>query len=197
MIKEIKDGIAILQLNKPVMAAVAARPSAKKWGFVILAVPPVVNLLLLKRLLSSTFFPYEGFSAIFSRFLFWPMIIPTLSFIGAIFAMSYGAEKFFKTTHNHWAFFRVLAYSSIFLWLTIVPFLFGLLGILDPSGLFNLLSLVGVIWVFVVAYHLFLEWGKLSKQNAAIIVVGGFVAYLIFQLILGRILVGTYYRIFY
>lgn len=191
MIKEIKDGIAILQLNKPVMAAVAARPSAKKWGFVILAVPPVVNLIL-----SSMLFP-SGFGAIFSRFLFWPMIIPTLSLVGAIFAMSYGAEKFFKTGHNHWAFFRVLAYSSIFLWLTIVPFLFGLLGILDPSGLYNLVSLVGVIWVFVVAYHLFLEWGKLSKQNAAIIVVGGFIAYLIFQLILGRILVGKYYRIFY
>ncbi len=191
MIKEIKDGIAILQLSKPVMAAVAARPSAKKWGFVILAVPPVVNLIL-----SSMLFP-SGFGAIFSRFLFWPMIIPTLSLVGAIFGMSYAAEKFFKTGHNHWAFFRVLAYSSIFLWLTIVPFLLGLLGILDPSGLYNLVSLVGAIWVFVVAYHLFLEWGKLSKQNAAIIVVGGFIAYLIFQLILGRILVGKYYRIFY
>lgn len=191
MIKEIKDGIEILKFNKITMAAVAARPSAKKWGFVILAVPPVANLVL-----SSMLFP-SGFGSIFKSLAFWPMFIPTLSLVAAIFAMSYTAEKFFKSGHNHWAFFKVLSYGSVILWLTIIPFLLALLEILDPSGLFNLLSLIGTVWIFVVAYHLFLDWGKLSKQNAALIVGVGFIAYLVFQAILGRILVGRYYRMFY
>lgn len=191
MIKEIKDSIEILKFNKVTMAAVAARPAAKKWGFLILAVPPVANLIL-----SSMLFP-TGFGSMFQSLAFWPMFIPTMSLIAAIFAMSYAAEKFFKSGHNHWAFFKVLAYGSIILWLTIVPFVLALIGILDPSGLFNLLSLIGIVWVFVLAYHLFLDWGKLSKQNAALVVGIGFIAFLIFQSILGRVLIGKYYRMFY
>ena len=190
MIKEIKDGIQILKLNKPVMAAVAVRPSAKKWGLLILAVPPVVNLIL-----SSMLFP-SGFEAIFSSFSFWPMILPALALCGAIFGMSYAAEKFFKSSHNHWGFFKVLAYSSVFLWLTMGAFLLGVLGVLDPGELYKLLSLIGAVLVFFVAYHLFLDWGKLSQQDAAMLVGIGFVAYLLLQLILGRVLVGGYYRMY-
>lgn len=191
MINEIKDGIKILKFDKPTMAAVAGRVSAKKWGFVMLAVPPVLNLIL-----SSMMFP-SGFSSIFSRFAFWPMIIPSLAIVGAIFAMSFSSEKMFESKHEHWAFFKVLAYASVFLWLSAVPFLLALSGVIDPSGLFDLIWLVGVVWIFAVAYHLFLEWGKLSQQNAIIVVGIGVVAYMVFQFILGRILIGDYYRMFY
>lgn len=191
MIKEIKDGVEILKFNKVTMAAVAARSSAKKWGFVILAVPPVANLFL-----SSMLFP-SGFNVMFKTLGFWQSFIPTLALIASIFTMSYVAERFFKSGHNHWAFFKVLAYGSIVLWLTIVPFLLALLIDIDPFGLFMLLSLAGVVWMFVLAYHLFLDWGKMSKHNAALLVGIGFISYLIFQSILGRILVGRYYRMFY
>lgn len=191
MINEIKDGIEILKFNKPVMAAVANKTSAKKWGFIILAVPPVVNLIL-----SSMLFP-SGFGSLFSRFLFWPMVIPSLALVGAIFAMSYGAERIFDSKHGHWAFFKVLSYASVFLWLSAAPFVLALTGMIDPSGLFDLLWMVGVIWIFVVAYHLFLEWGKISSQNAIIVVVVGVLAYMLFQFILGRMLVGSYFRMMY
>lgn len=191
MINEIKDGIEILKFKKPMMAAVASRPTAKKWGFIILAVPPVLNLLL-----SSMMFP-SGFSSIFSRFAFWPMIIPSIAMVAAIFAMSYAAERMFESKHGHWAFFKVLAYASVFLWLSAVPFILALTGFINPAGLFDLVWLVGIVWMFAVGYHLFLDWGKLSKQNAAIIVALGVVSYMVFQFILGRILIGDYYRMFY
>ncbi len=191
MVDEIKDAIEVLKFNKPVMAAVANRPSAVMSGFVILAVPIVVNLLL-----SSMLFP-SGFGSLFSRFLFWPRVIPSLALVGAIFAMSYGAERIFDSKHGHWAFFKVLSYASIFLWLTVVPFVLALTGMIDPAGLSNLLWMVGVIWIFVVAYHLFLEWGKISSQNAVKVVVAGVIAYMLFQFILGRMLVGSYFRMMY
>ena len=191
MINEIKDGIKVLKFDKLTMAAVANRPSAKKWGFVMLAVPPVLNLIL-----SSMLFP-SGFGSLFSRFIFWPMVIPSMAIVGAIFAMSYAGERMFGSKHSHWAFFKVLAYASVFLWLSAVPFLLALTGLIDPSGLFDLVWLVGIVWMFAVAYHLFLEWGKLSQQNAIIVVVIGVIAYMVFQFILGRILIGSYYRMFY
>lgn len=191
MVDEIKDAIEVLKFNKPVMAAVANKPSAVMSGFVILAVPIVVNLLL-----SSMLFP-SGFGSLFSRFLFWPRVIPSLALVGAIFAMSYGAERIFDSKHGHWAFFKVLSYASIFLWLTVVPFVLALTGMIDPAGLSNLLWMVGVIWIFVVAYHLFLEWGKISSQNAVKVVVAGVIAYMLFQFILGRMLVGSYFRMMY
>lgn len=191
MINEIKDGVKILKFDKPTMAAVAARNSAKKWGFIMLAVPPVLNLLL-----SSMLFP-SGFGSIASRFIFWPMVIPSLAIVGAIFAMSYAAERMFESKHGHWAFFKVLAYSSVFLWLSAIPFLLALTGLIEPTGLFDLVWTVGVVWMFAVAYHLFLEWGKLSQQNAVIVLVVGVMAYMVFQFILGRILIGSYYRMMY
>lgn len=188
MINEIKDGIEILKLNKPIMAAVAGRTSAKKWGFIILAAPCVLNLILSSMLSPS------AFGSIFTANLFWPLIIPSLALLGSIFAMSYGAEKFFQSSHNHWAFFKVLSYSSVFLFLTVVPFLLSLIGFLrNPYPLFGLATLAGSVWVLVVAYHLFLEWGKISKQNTLIIVVIGFFALLFLDRILGSSLVGSYY----
>jgi hypothetical protein len=191
MINEIKDAIEILKFKKPIMAAVANRSSAKKWGFIILAVSPVLNLIL-----TSMRFP-SGFGSIFTRFAFWPMIIPSIAIVGAIFAMSYAAERMFESKHSHWAFFKVLSYASVFLWLSAVPFLLALTGVIDPTGLFDLVWLVGIVWMFVVAYHLFLEWGKISQQNAIIVLAIGVVAYMFFQFLLGRILIGDYYRMLY
>jgi hypothetical protein len=190
MINEIKDGVKILKFDKPTMAAVAARNSAKKWGFIMLAVPPVLNLLL-----SSMLFP-SGFGSIASSYF----LANGYSFFGdssAIFAMSYAAERMFESKHGHWAFFKVLAYSSVFLWLSAIPFLLALTGLIEPTGLFDLVWTVGVVWMFAVAYHLFLEWGKLSQQNAVIVLVVGVMAYMVFQFILGRILIGSYYRMMY
>lgn len=191
MMKELQDGIEILKFKNPVIAEVASRPSAKKWGIIILAVPPIVNLIL-----SSMLFP-SGFGSLFSRFLFWPMVIPTLSLVAAIFVMSFGAERLFQSKHDHWAFFKVLSYASVFLWLSIVPFVLALTGLIDPSNLSDLVWLVGLIWIFAVAYHLFLDWGKLSQQNAIIVLVLGFVAFSLVQSILGKVLVGGYYRMMF
>lgn len=189
MINEIRDGIEILKLKKPVMAAIANKSGAKNWGFIILAVPPALNLILASMISPS------AFGSIFSAALFWPLILPSLVLVGAIFAMSFSAEKLFQSSHNHWAFFKVLAYASVVLFLTVLPFMLSLIGFLrNPYLLFGLLSLVGSIWVLVVAYHLFLEWGKMSKQNSIIIVVIGFFVLVALDHVLGSSLVGPFYQ---
>lgn len=189
MINEIKDGIKILKFNRPTMAAVANRPSAKKWGFIILAMSPFLNLVLASMQSPS------AFGSIFVADLFWPLVLPSLVLIGAIFAMSFAAEQLFKSNHNHWAFFKVLSYASVCLLLTAAPFLLSMVGFLrNPYLLFDLFYLVGTVWVLVVAYHLFLEWGKMSKQNTLIIVAIGFLSLLILDHLLGSRLVGTYYQ---
>lgn len=191
MIEELKDAISILKLDKTKMSAVAGRRSATKWGIIMLAAPPVVNLFL-----SSFMFP-SGFGAIFSRFLFWPMIVPVASLVVAIFAMSIIGEKVFRGGADHIGFFRVLSYASVFLWLSVLPFLFDAIDIFEVSGLYNLIWSVGVIWILVVAYHMLISHQKLSQRDAAISLFGGIVAYFIAQYILGRILVGRYYKFFY
>lgn len=189
MIKELQDGIEILKFKKPVIAAVAARASAKKWGFVILALPPLVNLIISSMLSASPF------GSMFNTYLLWPLFVPALALVGSIFAMSFGAEKFFQSHHNHWAFFKVLSYASISLFLTVVPFLLSLFRLLaNPYPLFGLFSLIGVAWVLVVAYHLFLDWGKLTKQDTVVVVVIGFFVLLILDNLLGTRLVGASYQ---
>lgn len=191
LINQVKDAVAVLKLDKIKIASVAERVDAVKWGIVILALPPLINVVL-----SSLLFP-TGFNAIFTKVVFWTMVIPSLSLVATIFSMSFFAERFFKTGNFHWQLFRVLAYASIILWLSPVAFLLDILGIADAERLFNFIWSVGIIGVFVVAYTFLVHQKHLAQKDATLIVLGGVAAYYIFQMILGNVLVGRYYRIFY
>lgn len=188
---QIMDAFAILRLNRTKMAEVSARPSAVKWGIMFLAVPPIVNLLLSTAVFSS------GFGVIFSRFLFWPVIVPILAIVGCVFLMSIVAEKGFKGCGDHVGFFKVLSYSGIILWALIVPFLLAVLGMLDVFGLFNLVLVVSVFWMFAVSYHMLIIHHKLKSQDAIAVIVIGVIGYFILRGVLGSIFVGRMYRMWY
>ncbi len=188
LVAELKDAVDILKMDKVKMATIANKKSATKWGIVILAVPFVVNLVL-----SLLVYP-SGFRAIFSKFLFWPVAIPMLSLVGSIFAISLVAEKFFKGKGSHMGFFRVAAYASLASWLSILPFLLGLLGSIGGAGLASLLSLAVSIWILFVMFNALMVLHKLNQQDATLSLVGGIIAYLIVQALLGAMLVGGSYR---
>lgn len=191
MISQIKDAVKILKFDKAMMQDVAKRKSATKWGVVILLVPAVLNLIL-----SAFSFP-SGFGVIFSRFLLWPVFVPVMAIVGSAFLMSYVAERFYGSKGEHMGFFRTISYSSIILWLSIIPFLLAFLGVFDAFGLFNLIWVVGMVWIFAVAYHMLLSYHNLKQQDATVVLVVGVVGFFVLRGLLGRILVGGSYRMFY
>jgi len=192
LVVEIKDAVAILKLDKIKMVAVSQRETATFHSFIFLFFPVVVNLILF----SITF--RGGFlGSMFSKFLIWPLLIPVLALIASIFGMSYLAVKHFKLPQDHVGLFRVISYASVVSWLSIVPYLLYLLGIMEPTGLYNLISVASFVWAFVVAYHYFFEYKGLTKENAGMVVLAGIIGSFIAEALLGAILVGDSYRLLF
>lgn len=191
MVKELKDAFAILKQDKYKIAAVSSRDSATNFGIIFLAVPAVVNLFL-----SSLLYP-SGFGAIFTRFVFWSMLIPLISLVGAIFMVSIVAEKFFRPSVSHLRVFRVMSYAGIFMWLTILPFLLDVLGLSLGFGLYNIIWMAGFILMLAAAYQLLSGEYKLQQKDIIICLASSFVAYFVLNYFLGSLLIGVGYRIFY
>ena len=186
LVSAIKDGIAILKIDKAKMAEIAGRESATLWAFVILAVPFVLNVIL--SAIQTTMF-----ISLQIKFL----IIPLLSVVVVIFLMSIVAQSVFHAKGDHMAFFRVLAHAGIVMWASVVPFVLSLFGVVDVFSIFNLINLVAGLWMLFVTYHVLLNYYKLSQQNAIITIVLGIVGAAIVQSILGRVLIGKFYRLMY
>lgn len=182
--------VSVLKLDREAMSRVARDKSATLWGILILFGPPVVNLILASFTFSS------GFGVMFSRVMFWPMFIPVVSIFCIIFLMSMVAVRFFGGKGDNIGFFRTVSYSAVVLWLSIVPYVLSIFGILDPMGLYNLIWLAGLIWIAVVSYHMLMEHHKLDSKDAGTVVAIGIIGYFLLRNILGRILVGNYYRWF-
>ena len=190
LVNEIKDAVAILKINKPKMGDVSRRQDSLKWGIIFLSVPPVINVVL-----SAIAFP-DGFSGIFSRYVLWPVVIPALSFAATSFLVSYAAERGFHGQKDHVGFFKIMAYASISLWITIIPFLLMVLNFGDAYGsLGEIFYLVASALAMFVMYNALMEHHKLTKENAIIVVVAAVVIYVVVSSILGNILVGSGYRL--
>jgi len=182
----IQDGIDILKLNKAKMAHVAGDKDATMWAFVILAVPFVANVIL--ALLQTTLFLSLQVKL---------LLVPLVSVVAVIFLMSFVAQKIFHAKGDHMAFFRVIAHAGLIMWVAIVPFVLGLLGVTDVYSIFNLVNLFAGAWMLVVTYHVLIDYYRLNQQNAIITIVLGVVGAAILQSLLGRILIGKYYRFMY
>jgi hypothetical protein len=189
-LSEIKDAIQLLKLNKSKISSIAGNKSATVFGVIFLVIPPVLNIIFSSLSFSS------GFGSIFSRYLLWPIFIPALSYAGTSFLMSLVAEKVFHGGKDHVGFFRIMAYASVAMGVTVVPFLFMLLGIMDAYGLFRLLYIIAGAWVLYVAFHVLMEHSKLTKENAIFTVVAGIVISIIIESILASLLVGVGYRLY-
>jgi hypothetical protein len=191
ILNELKDALQILKLNRAKMADVAGRKQATVFGIIFLLVLPVVNILL------SVFNYPSGFGSIFSRYLLWPAFIPSLSFVATTFLISLIAERVFHGGKDHVGFFRIMAYASVVLWVTVVPFLLGVLGIIDAQSLFKLIYLLSGALVLYVAFNALMEHHKLTKEHAVLVIIAAIFIFMISSSILGKLLVGSGYRMLY
>lgn len=183
----IKDGLEILKLNKAKMSQVAGDNNATVWAFVILGVPFVANIVF--AALQTTLFLSMQIKL---------LLIPLISIVAVIFLMSIIAQQLFHAKGSHTAFFRVVAYAGIVTWVSVIPFILGLVGAtVDVYSIFNLINLAAGIWMLVVTYHILTDYYKLTQQNAIITIVLGIVGAAILQSILGRILIGQFYSLMY
>ncbi len=189
-VSEAKDALAVLKFDKVKMAHVGGKIESTRNGIIILLVPAVFNIIF-----GALSFP-SGFSAIFSRYLIWPLLIPVFSFVGMVFGVSFVARKYFHGVGHDIEFFRVLSYASIVSWLSIPAGLLSILGIFDVFNLLSLINLIFIVFVFAVSYHMLLDYHKVHKDDAVKIIVIGVLGYFVIQWILGRILVGSVYRYF-
>lgn len=181
----------VVQMKAHSFQEVAKSEESTKWGIVILALPVVVNLVF-----AAVTFP-SGFSAIFSRFLIWPLAIPVLALSGSVVAVGYIAKKYFNSKGEIVLLFRVASHISIVLWLTMVLFLLGVLGLFDSFGLYNLVWVVNLVLVLLAAEKTFATLYGMNKKDALILTVFVLVGYFIFKSLLGSVLVGSSYRMFY
>lgn len=182
LIAEVKDAIEILKLNKSKMSEVAGKATATTWGIVILAVPAVLNLLLVS-------IAYRAFTV----YYLWMVAIPVVSSVGMIFVLSLIAQKFFQGKGNNIGFFRVAAYAGLASWATVLPYLLILLGSFSGFSLLGVLNLAAGAWMLVVTYHVLLEHHKLTQQNSVITIVLGIVAYFVVSSVLASLLAPSYY----
>ena len=83
------------------------------------------------------------------------------------------------------------------MWAGVIPFVLSLLGVVDVYSIFNLVNMIAGIWMLIVTYQVLIGYYKLNQQNAIITMVLGVVGAAIIQSILGRILIGKFYRLMY
>lgn len=190
-LSNIKESIEVLRLNKAVMGKLADEKSASSSGVIILVVPAVLNLLF-----SSLLFP-SRFGAIFQHFLFWSMLVPFVALVAAIFFIPFVANKIYSVKVEYLKFFRILSHAAVILWLSFIPFLIDFLGLFAAESFFNLFWFGGLVWIFVVAYDVFGFRFHLNQQNKVVLLIIFVISYLLFQQILGKFLVGSYYGMFY
>ncbi len=182
--------VSVLKLDKEAMLRVAKDTNATLWGALILFGAPIVNLILASFTFSS------GFGVMFSRVMFWPMLIPVVSIFCTILLMNFIAIRFFGGKGSSVGFFRTVSYSAVIFWISIIPYVLSIIGIIEPVGFYNLIWLVGVMWIAVVSYYMLMEHHKLDPKDAGTVVAFGIIGYFLLRNVLGQFLVGDYYRWF-
>lgn len=191
IVHEIKTAVEILKLNKVKMSEVAHHKDATLVGIGFLIVPSILNVVLVYLSCGA------GFGGIFSKYLLWPLMIPALSFAATIFLVSLVAEKFFHGNKDHVGFFRIMAYASVLLWINVLPFLMGLIGLgINSYSLFNLVGAAGSLYLLYVLYYVLMEHHKLNKEKAVYVIVAAFLISIVVSSVLGNILVGSSYSFY-
>lgn len=186
---EFKNAVSVLKLDMGKIASIYESPGEKFFPVFFLAVPPVLDLIFAA-------FSFSSIGSVFSKFVFWPIVIPFLSVVAAAFIVSAVIDKWLKISVKYLGVFRVVCYSSVVLWASAIIFLFDTVGIVQASNLSNLVFNIGVVWMIVVMYRFFIDHLKIAQNNAYIVIAVYVVGYLLFQKILGSLFVGSSYRIF-
>lgn len=185
----IKDALEILKLNKEMIHKVALDEKATIWALGILAAPFVVSTVL-------GMFQRQGTEFIGLQMKFY--LIPIIAICCAIFLMSFVAQRFFKATGDHFAFFRVIGFAGVVTWVSVVPILLSTLTlILYPFDVFNVLYGFAGLWMLFVSYNVLISYYKLNQQNAIITSLIGVISVWILQYYVLGLWIGRYYVVPY
>jgi len=171
------DAIEILKLNKSAMTRVAHDKNATMWGAIILFAPFVIRFLL----------DFGGKMTLYG-FFFKFYLIAALAVAGSLFVFTLVAEHIFHAKADPMGFLRIMAYASIVNFLSIIPSLFGFLGILN---------LAISVWLLVVTYNVLMHYYRLKTEHAIATILIGVVFVLLLQSAIGRMLIGRYYQMGY
>lgn len=171
IISELKTALRIVLLKHADIQAVAADKSKNQFAYGIIIAGALITFISQKLFLGS--FISLGYGLISA-------LLQIVLMIAGIYIVSILAKKLFKGQGSHEEFFRVAAYSSILSWLVILmPVAFWIFGLITGSGLIGLVSLVMMVWSFVVLFTILRTVHKLTQGGAAailaIILIAGFI----------------------
>lgn len=171
IISELKTALRIVLLKHADIQAIAADKSKNQFAYGIIIVGALLTFIGQKLFLGSLVSTWYGLMG---------SLIQIVLMIAGIYIISFLAVKLFKGQGKHDEFFRVAAYSSILSWLVILmPVVFWVFGLITGSGLVGLVSLVLVVWSFVVLFVTLRVVHKLTQGGAAgiiaIILIAGFI----------------------
>lgn len=183
-------GVSVLKRDTASIKQVAEDTKLLKPAIVIYALPNVLNLLL-----GALIFP-SGFGAIFSRFLTWSIFIPPLALLGGLFVVFLFLTQYYKVKVSFEAIFRVIGMASIIVFLTVVPYVLAVFGLIDPFDLFGLFWLVVGVWLMLVLYAYLKSLHGLDKNKVLISIAVTVAAFFLLNRILGNLFIGSAYNLF-
>lgn len=183
-------GVSVLKRDAASIKQVAEDSKLLKPAIVIYALPNVLNLLL-----GALIFP-SGFGAIFSRFLTWSIFIPPLALLGGFFVVFLLLTQYYKVKVSFEAIFRVMGIASIVVFLTVVPYVLAVFGLIDPFDLFGLFWLVAGAWMMLVLHAYLKSLHGLDKNKVLISIAVTVLAFFLLDRILGNLFIGSAYNLF-
>ncbi len=157
---ELKNALNIALLKKNVMHHVAEDKKKTVFGYYVIIAAAVLGIVG-QQLFMSYFKPSLKFSLING-------IVQVISVIIGIYVVSFIAKSIFKGNAKHDAFFRVMAYGMIVMWLTVVP----------------MLGIVSGIWGLVLMFVILKTIHKLTTGGAIGTILVSFVVMIVISMIL-------------
>ncbi len=133
-VAELKLALDIILFREPAMHAVAADKNKTKFGFAIIVVAALCGIIG-QQFFMGYFKPTLTVSVI-------SMATQLVAVVVGIYVISWVATKIFKGTASHDAFFRVVSYSMILGWASIIPMLGIITGLWALALLFVILTKV-------------------------------------------------------
>jgi hypothetical protein len=184
MKNELQKAVDIVLFRRETIASVASNSNANLWGLVVVLVPILGNAFLFSWSIPS------GFSSLFSRFLFLPVLIPYLSLALAVFLVGLFVQHHYKAQADLLGFYRVMIYSAILLWLTMLPALFSLIGLGFLANFADMFSAGAEIWYFVVLFEVLRVYFHLSDKRAGLALVLAIFLFFVLQPLFRSVLLG-------
>lgn len=157
---ELKNALSIALLKKNVMHHVAEDKKKTTFGYYVIIAAAVLGIVG-QQLFMSYFKPSLKFSLING-------VVQVISVVIGIYVLSFIAKSIFKGYAKHDAFFRVMAYGMIVMWLTVVP----------------MLGIVSGIWGLVLVFVILKTIHKLTTGGAIGTLLVTFVVMIVISMIL-------------